>query len=389
MTLITKETIERFLSTAFPEPTTGCWLWGVALWRGYGHARLRGKNVRAHRLSWMIHFGPIPEGLCVCHRCDTRACVNPAHLFLGTSEENTADRVAKNRERWRRRNARKHPVASVTISRKAPLAERIALLQASEPEPEWRPRTRGDCAICPTCQEWRDAQEDSRDVRVPRSQGLDFDDSTLRQPAEQCVQELRREGDICVRPVAPRVRGVYGGHGAEAGRDVSRAHRQRRPVLAGELSMGESSRSEQESPPQRLGNTRGRDDGYGRPGEALGVGAEYSQDSTSARVATLSCGHTIDDAVARSRPCLFAACRHHLYSSPTEAGGLKIHFPDILPNEMDPQWSCVLDVSDRGGATLEEIGAAINTTRERARQIEAGALNKLERVHLKVLRGLR
>lgn len=68
---------------------------------------------------------------------------------------------------------------------------------------------------------------------------------------------------------------------------------------------------------------------------------------------------------------------------------MKIHFPDILPNEMDPQWSCVLDVSDRGGATLEEIGAAINTTRERARQIEAGALNKLERVHLKVLRGLR
>jgi len=95
---------------------------------------------------------------------------------------------------------------------------------------------------------------------------------------------------------------------------------------------------------------------------------------------------TRGDCASVSRPCAFVACEHSLYASVTDAGGLTLHFPDLEPDEMPAEWSCSLDVADRGGATLEEIGAAINTTRERARQLEMLALKKLGRTHLRVFK---
>ncbi len=81
-----------------PEPNSGCWLWlGSVTQSGYGNAWTNGKNMRAHRLSWMIHNGDIPKEMCVLHRCDTPACINPGHLFLGTQLENIKDRDAKGR----------------------------------------------------------------------------------------------------------------------------------------------------------------------------------------------------------------------------------------------------------------------------------------------------
>lgn len=56
------------------------------------------KSIRVHRVSWEIHNGPIPKGMCVCHRCDVPACVNPQHLFLGTQTDNLVDMRNKNRD---------------------------------------------------------------------------------------------------------------------------------------------------------------------------------------------------------------------------------------------------------------------------------------------------
>src|SRR3990167_1003780 len=85
--------------------TENCWLWtGACDTFGYGHfGKLcppKVKMVKAHRFSYELHKGKIPEGMCVLHSCDTPPCVNPKHLWLGTKKDNMIDMIKKKRNRF-------------------------------------------------------------------------------------------------------------------------------------------------------------------------------------------------------------------------------------------------------------------------------------------------
>lgn len=92
---------ERFDAKYIPEPMSGCWLWTAANTgekQAYGTIRMGKKNQLAHRLSYELHCGEIPDGMQVLHRCDNSFCVNPEHLFLGTTTDNMRDMQEKGRK---------------------------------------------------------------------------------------------------------------------------------------------------------------------------------------------------------------------------------------------------------------------------------------------------
>lgn len=90
-------TLTRFHSKYTKDPY-GCWLWNTTKDRGwYGQFWFEGRRLGAHRVSYILFKGPIPDGYFVCHSCDVPACCNPDHLFLGTHQENMRDMRLKKR----------------------------------------------------------------------------------------------------------------------------------------------------------------------------------------------------------------------------------------------------------------------------------------------------
>lgn len=94
-----KSAMEAFSTKYEPVPESGCWIWIGAcngryglLWRPPGFSM-------AHRISYELHVGPVPDGMYVCHSCDVTLCVNPNHLFLGTQTDNMRDMMRKGRKR--------------------------------------------------------------------------------------------------------------------------------------------------------------------------------------------------------------------------------------------------------------------------------------------------
>lgn len=97
---LTDEGTERFWKNVNKQVDDECWEWLAYCGRGgYGSLMISNKVYLAHRVSWVIHYGIIPDGLPVCHTCDNPGCVNPLHLFIGTCKDNMKDRNKKGRAR--------------------------------------------------------------------------------------------------------------------------------------------------------------------------------------------------------------------------------------------------------------------------------------------------
>jgi len=104
---------ERFWSKVNIPDLFLCWEWiGYRNDDGYGKLGIKGRPTSAHRLSYEINIGPIPDGLCVLHKCNNPACVNPIHLYVGTPQDNMNDMVIASRQA--RPNGENNPKAKLT-----------------------------------------------------------------------------------------------------------------------------------------------------------------------------------------------------------------------------------------------------------------------------------
>ena len=94
MTTALAAVIER---SSVAVPFSGCWIWMGSTNKGYGQLTYQGKHMMAHRASYIAHNPDAPKPRVVCHECDVRECVNPAHLYSGDFVSNRADMLARNR----------------------------------------------------------------------------------------------------------------------------------------------------------------------------------------------------------------------------------------------------------------------------------------------------
>lgn len=136
---------ERFDKLFTPEPNSGCWLWlGHIASHGYGQFRMstdpKVRPIGAHRASYILHCGPITEGMQVCHKCDNRSCVNPDHLFVGTAFDNMRDAAQKGRMNWRPGEKRDLPTGERHHAARITADDVRAIRSSDEPGINWARR---------------------------------------------------------------------------------------------------------------------------------------------------------------------------------------------------------------------------------------------------------
>lgn len=259
------------------------------------------------------------------------------------------------------------------------------------PESIERPKTRGECMSCPTCQEWRDAHQhrakagsarplscveegDARIVPYAGISNLETDDSAMPEPTACAVQGLRRSGDHGMRSVG-HVPSIHKGHGATSEQPaLDRTEKQRRQLQPGELRVGSAGYPESKQAIQRTANGEWPHHAHGRLGKRAGGSRLHNPSPSEGGLERLACGHTTGEAIMHSRPCIFVACKYGLYLD-VNRGAIKTNFPGREPEDMVE--SCALDIADRGPHTLEEIAPILNLVRERVRQIEQIAKRRL------------
>ena len=116
------DTLKRFYSK-IEKQKNGCWIWIASKTKdNYGSFFYNG---RAHRVSYQLFLGSIPDGLLVCHKCDVTECVNPEHLFLGTVLDNNLDCIRKNRHSKKGATGEKHGSAKLTEKQVLEMRKRV------------------------------------------------------------------------------------------------------------------------------------------------------------------------------------------------------------------------------------------------------------------------
>lgn len=124
ITSLRKPLRDRFFEKVDVQSPNECWMWtGSKSKKGYGRiglGRRESGNAMAHRVSYELHVGPIPDGMVVLHKCDNPSCVNPDHLRVGTQVENLLDMRSKGRHRWGERpSGERHPMSKLTVEQVA------------------------------------------------------------------------------------------------------------------------------------------------------------------------------------------------------------------------------------------------------------------------------